>query len=64
MYSKMIFPLPYWILMAPAVNFEFLHLAELQHSVISLYPYTERSDRVRIISARKMTPRERKAYEE
>ena len=26
--------------------------------------YTERSDRVRIISARKMTPRERKAYEE
>ena len=26
--------------------------------------YTERSNRVRIISARKMTPRERKAYEE
>jgi uncharacterized DUF497 family protein len=26
--------------------------------------YTERSDSVRIISARKMTPRERKAYEE
>ena len=38
MYSKMIFPLPYWILMAPAVNFDILHLAELQHSVISLYP--------------------------
>jgi len=26
--------------------------------------YTERRDRIRIISARKMTPRERKAYEE
>ena len=26
--------------------------------------YTERGDKVRLISARKMTPRERKAYEE
>ena len=26
--------------------------------------YTERNDRIRLISARKMTPRERKAYEQ
>lgn len=26
--------------------------------------YTERSDRIRLISARQMTPRERKAYEQ
>lgn len=26
--------------------------------------YTERSDRIRLISARRMTPRERKAYEQ
>ena len=26
--------------------------------------YTERGDRIRLISARKMTPRERKAYEQ
>ena len=32
-----------------------------KHLVVS---YTERGDRVRLISARQMTPRERKAYEQ
>ena len=32
-----------------------------KHLVVS---YTERGDRIRLISARQMTPRERKAYEQ
>jgi uncharacterized protein len=32
-----------------------------KHSVVS---YTERDERIRLISARNMTPRERKAYEQ
>jgi uncharacterized protein len=32
-----------------------------RHIVVS---YTERADRIRLISAREMTPRERKAYEQ
>ena len=35
--------------------------AARRHIVVS---YTERTDRIRLISAREMTPRERKAYEQ